>query len=148
MALATRVPIVPVRFVGGLPTEPLDDRIEFPVGMGQQDIYFGSPIPPERLEAAPYKARKAMVIEAINALGPDHANETPLDGDPTYAAAVLDHARTHGVSEEHAVLHRVLTGLSDPGEATQRLLAGAIEGDSNKDRWLAELKRRLYGEER
>ncbi|MFP6686588.1 MAG: 1-acyl-sn-glycerol-3-phosphate acyltransferase, partial [Polyangiaceae bacterium] len=148
MALATRAPIVPVRFVGGLPSEPLDDRIEFPVGMGQQDIYFGSPIPPERLEAVPYKDRKAMVIDAINALGPGHADETPLDGDPAYAAAVLNHARAHGVREEHAVLHRVLTQLSDPGEAVQRLLAGSIEGDSEEDRWLSELERRLYGDER
>ncbi|MHC4390942.1 MAG: hypothetical protein ACYS22_06445, partial [Planctomycetota bacterium] len=36
LALAVGAPVVPVRFVGGLPVEPLDERIEFPVGMGTQ----------------------------------------------------------------------------------------------------------------
>ena len=49
MAIATRAHIVPVRFVGGLPAEPLKERIEFPIGMGKQDIYLGCPIPPRKL---------------------------------------------------------------------------------------------------
>lgn len=145
MALATRAHIVPVRFVGGLPVEPLDQRIEFPIGMGQQDIYLGRPIPPEAFEALPYKDRKALVLNALNALGPDNAREQPCPGNAEFAAEVLAHAKARGVSEEHAALQRTLSHIASPSESVQRLLAGSIAGNEAEDGWLAELRRRLYG---
>ena len=77
MALQVGVPIVPVRFVGGLPAETMESRIEFPTGMGQQDIWLGAPILPEDLENLHYGARKQHVIDATG-LGPDNADEQPL----------------------------------------------------------------------
>ncbi len=59
MAIAARVPIVPVRFVGGLPIEPLATRSEFPIGMGRQDIYLGTPIHPETVAALEAPPRAA-----------------------------------------------------------------------------------------
>ena len=51
LAIAVGCPVVPVRFVGALPVAPLDKRIEFPIGMGQQDLWFGAPIEPDALKA-------------------------------------------------------------------------------------------------
>jgi 1-acyl-sn-glycerol-3-phosphate acyltransferase len=146
MALATRAPIVPVRFVGGLPVARLDARIEFPVGMGGQDIYFGRPILPETFEAVGYKERKPIVLDALNALGPDHATEEPCAPDPEFAAAVDAHARAHGVSPEHAVLQQTLARLTSPSESVERLLGSRVSGTTEHDRWFAELRQRLYGD--
>ena len=41
MALAAGRPVAPVRFSGGLPAEPLVDRLELPLGMGRQDYRVG-----------------------------------------------------------------------------------------------------------
>lgn len=149
MAMAVGAPVVPVRFVGGLPVAPLDQRIEFPLGMGKQDIYFGSPIEPSELAAMPYGERKKLVIARINALGPRHADERPLPGDPSFAAKVEAWQTARGVSHEHATLHEVLVECSEPCEATRTLLAATRaselpEADAEQ-RWLAELARRLLG---
>ena len=149
MALGAGVPIVPVRFVGALPTEPAGRRLELPLGMGRQDIHLGAPIYPETFASLPYKERKPLVIDAINALGPNHEVEQPFAPDPAFAAAVAAHVARTQVSEEHAVLYQALAGVAEPTEPTRRLLAardGAIAfSDSLEDRWLRELIRRLLG---
>ena len=151
MALKVGVPIVPVRFVGGLPTEPMDRRIEFPTGMGQQDIWLGAPILPEDLEGMHYGARKQAVIDAINGLGPDNADEQPLPGDAAFAEDVATWADDRGVSEEHAALLRVLQERPDPSAPVKALLhAAATEetlalGDSDRDAWMKVLARWTLG---
>ena len=50
MAMQVNAPVVPIRFVGGLPADPMDRRIEFPLGMGTQDIYIGRPMPIEQFQ--------------------------------------------------------------------------------------------------
>ena len=151
MALHTRAPIVPVRFAGALPAEPLDERIEFPLNMGKQDIYIGNPIEPEVFEALPYKDRKAVVIEQINALGPSNAEEQPLPGDRDFDAAVSSYQQRSGASHEHAALWQVLKQLPDPEPTIVRLLAAEQAGrltldGSPLDGWLSELARRLWAE--
>ena len=149
MAIATRAPIVPVRFTRALPAEPVETRLEFPVGMGRQDIHLGRPLLPELFEALPYKERKGVVIDAINALGPPNALEQPAAPDPEFAAVVREHVAKTGVSEEHAVLFETLARVSEPCAAVSRLLAarggGLTFSDTPEDRWLAELGRRLLG---
>lgn len=149
MAMAVGAPVVPVRFVGGLPVEPLAERLEFPIGMGRQDIWIGRPIDPRELARVPYGERKQQVIAAINALGPRHADERPLPGDPVFAGKVEAWQAARGVSHEHATLHEVLLECREPCEATRRLLAATRaselpEADAEQ-RWLAELARRLLG---
>ncbi|MFV8749676.1 beta-ketoacyl synthase N-terminal-like domain-containing protein [Nannocystaceae bacterium ST9] len=150
MAMAVGAPVVPVRFVGALPVEPLDARIEFPIGMGKQDIWIGSPIEPRELARVPYGERKQRVIAAINGLGPRNADERPLAGDPAFAGKVERWQAARGVSHEHAVLHEVLAECREPCTATSELLAAndaaALEHDrSAEGQWLAELGRRLLG---
>jgi 1-acyl-sn-glycerol-3-phosphate acyltransferase len=150
MAIAVGRPIVPVRFVGGLPPDPLDARLEFPLGMAKQDYYFGAPIPPEELERLSYKARIDRVLSAINALGPSNAVEQPNAGDASLEAAARGWMHDTGADLGPATIFRLLAELSDPCEETARLVASARAPearfpDTAKGRWLAELARTLYG---
>ncbi|MCB9752387.1 MAG: 1-acyl-sn-glycerol-3-phosphate acyltransferase [Myxococcales bacterium] len=151
MALHVDAPVVPVRFTGGLPQAPLGQRLEFPLGMGAQDIWIGRPLLPAQLAALPYKQRKELVIAAINGLGPSNADERPHSPDPAFAAAVEHWRSSHaGVDAEHAVLATTLAQLASPSAAVRRLLAApsaaALRDDATPEgRWLAELGRRLLG---
>jgi 1-acyl-sn-glycerol-3-phosphate acyltransferase len=149
MALAVGAPIVPVRFIGGLPGEAVEKRLEFPIGMGRQDIHFGRPILPEELAPLHYGARKKLVIDAINALGVPNEQEQPLPADPAFAQRVLEWQRRTGVSAEHATLREALAELTSTSEPIRRLLhatdAAELADTSAQGRWLAELGRRLLG---
>ncbi len=142
LAIKVGAPVVPIRFVGGLPADPMDSRIEFPIGMGRQDIWLGTPIEPEELKAVPYGPRKQLVIDAINGLGPAAASETPTVGDPAFAERVAQWQQDHpGVSEEHAVLARILTERTGRCDESSSVLEGTGSGA-----WAAELRARLFGD--
>ncbi len=144
MAMAVNAPIVPVRFIGGLPAEPLESRLEFPIGMGQQDIWYGRPLMPEELAAMPYGDRKRLVINAINGLGPDNAVEAPLAGDPALEAAASDWQSRSGAEAPHAVIKAVLENLDNPTETTRFILGQApAPKDEALAKWATELKERL-----
>lgn len=150
MALGVNAPIVPVRFVGGLPVDPLEKRIEFPIGMGKQDIYFGRPIMPEELSKLHYGARKELVVSSINELGPPNSIEEPITGDPDFAAKVDAWMDSHpGVLHEHATLREMLAELAQPGEEVARLLAAKsaedIDASTPKGAWLREFAEQLIG---
>ncbi|MBJ93189.1 MAG: beta-ketoacyl synthase [Rickettsiales bacterium] len=148
MALATDAPIVPVRFVGALPTKPLQKRLEFPLNMGRQDLWIGRPLLPEELEPLHYGARKELVINAINELGPSNTVEQPLPGDPEFAARVELWRKKHQVSEEHAVLREVLAEVAEPTAEVRALLEASSAEQLNSapsGAWLAELGKRLIG---
>lgn len=151
MALALDAPVIPVRFVGGLPREPLESRLEFPLGMGQQEIWFGRALWPEQLAAMTYGDRRSTVVDALNHLGPGSALERPFPGDPTFERAVRRWRDERGVSLGHATLYQVMVEAEDPCAATRTLLAARsaselASADSAEGRWLAELGRRLLGE--
>jgi 3-hydroxymyristoyl/3-hydroxydecanoyl-(acyl carrier protein) dehydratase/1-acyl-sn-glycerol-3-phosphate acyltransferase len=149
MAMAVNAPVVPIRFVGALPRETMDHRIEFPVGMGRQEIYIGEPLLPEELAGLHYGDRKKRVLGAINCLGPRNADERPLPGDPEFAARVATWRLDHSVSEEHAVLGCVLAERAEPVAETRVLLeteTSSAPPDDPTRRWIAELARRITGE--
>ena len=153
MALATGTHIVPVRFCGGLPREPLETRVEFPVGMGKQDIYLGRPIAPSVFDKLPYKDRKPVVLDALNALGPANADEQPFAPDAAFAKRVADRVARTSASHEHATLFEVLADSSNPSEMVAALLSGDARGrlqvsNDASGAWLTELARRLYGPNR
>jgi hypothetical protein len=139
LAIARGAPIVPVRFVGGLPTAPLQTRLEFPVGFGQQDIWLGRPLEPASLASVPYGERKRRVIEAINGLGPRNADEAPSPGDAAFAATVDGLVRERRLSPERATLLAVLRSVPPSTEETRLLLAraegGSISGASATETW-------------
>ncbi|MGC4120673.1 MAG: 1-acyl-sn-glycerol-3-phosphate acyltransferase [Myxococcales bacterium] len=146
MAVATGTPVVPVRFVGGLPVEPVAERLEFPSGLGRQDFVIGEPITAERLAAMNYKERKEHVIAAINALMP--ADEAPFETQPELAREVAAWSERTGCTHEHSVLHQALRRVADPCRETRTLLDGVASGstsfgDDARGRWLAELARQI-----
>jgi hypothetical protein len=150
MALALGRPVVPVRFVGGLPVAPVAHEIDFPVGMGQQDVYIGSPLAPEQLRPLNYRDRRHHVIDAINHLGPPNHVEEPLPPEPAFAAAVRAWSEGTGASLGHATMFCILEQLSDRCPEIAGLLKGARASElrvstTPESRWLAELARRLFG---
>ncbi|WP_437735121.1 beta-ketoacyl synthase N-terminal-like domain-containing protein [Sorangium sp. So ce1335] len=150
MALAVGVPVVPVRFSGALPPEPLDRRLEFPLGMGVQDIWIGRPLLPEELAGLTYKDRKELVISGINGLGPSNEVEQPFPGDPAFAASVDAWMAEAGVGHEDATIFRVLEACADPTPETAAILEAARTGrlvppDARRADWLRKLAARLIG---
>ncbi len=150
MAMKAGAVIVPVRFTGGLPTEPLAERIRFPLGYGRQDYWLGTPITPEDLAELRYKDRRVMVLDAINALGPSNDEEEPQSPDSDFEAEVDDWVARTGATAEHAAIYKTLEKLERPGREVRHLVEGARDGrmvasDDPVGRWLAELARRLFG---
>ncbi|MEZ4319045.1 MAG: beta-ketoacyl synthase N-terminal-like domain-containing protein [Myxococcota bacterium] len=139
MAMRTNSPVVPVRFTGALPVAPLETRLEFPVGHGRQDIWFGAPIFPEDFASVEFKARKQLVIDAINGLGPSNADEVPCTPDPLFTEKVDAWKAAHpGTDDEHAVLAAVLGECPDPTKMTREIREGTADTP-----WAIELQRRL-----
>ncbi len=150
MAIQVGAPVVPVRFVGGLPIDEAEHRFEFPVGDGRQDIFVGTPIDAAELGALPLKERKQRVLDAINALGPPAAEEVPLSAEPGFSAAVDAHVAASGADRPHAVILQTLRESGRRSRWTERLLAGADTGtlqlgEGPQEDWLAEMASRLYG---
>jgi len=152
MALESDLPIVPVRFTGGLPVEKLEKTLDFPVGYGKQDYYIGTPILPETLKKLNYADRRKMVINAINHLGGANAQETPGKPAPDFISAVDSWRKQTGASEVKAVLFKALDMLTDPPEKKEihetllkRGHGETIEFQVNdKGRWLKRLTDWLF----
>jgi 1-acyl-sn-glycerol-3-phosphate acyltransferase len=150
MALAIGAPIIPVRLVGGLPVEAMKERLDFPVNFGKQDYWLGRPLLPEELTKLPLKARKEVILAAMNTLGPELTTEIPLAGDPRFGATVDAWRTRTGASPEDAVLFATLAGLKNPGAEVRQLLDGARSGrltltSDARSQWLGRLAKRLYG---
>ena len=148
MALQTGTPIVPVRFTGGLPVQPLTTRLEFPVGLGTQDVWLGRPMLPEELVGVPYGERKKRVVAAINGLGPEASVEEPHEGDPGLEEAVAAWMERSGATHEDAVLYRVLAEQSQVSEDMAWMLSAIARGEPLEEEdprsaWLGALRRRL-----
>jgi hypothetical protein len=150
MAIELGRSVIPVRFVGGLPVAPVSGEIDFPVGMGQQDVHIGVPITPDDLRPLNYRDRRQQVIDAINHLGPSNEVEEPLPPQPALAAAASAWSEGTGANLGHAVLFCILEQLPDICPEMAGLVAGARAGElcvptTPEGRWLAELARRLFG---
>jgi 3-oxoacyl-(acyl-carrier-protein) synthase/3-hydroxymyristoyl/3-hydroxydecanoyl-(acyl carrier protein) dehydratase/1-acyl-sn-glycerol-3-phosphate acyltransferase len=150
MAISLGRPVVPVRFVGGLPVAPVSGEIDFPMGMGQQDVHIGVPIAPDDLRPLNYRDRRQRVIDAINHLGPANDIEEPLPPQPAFTAAARAWSESTGADLGHAVLFRILEQLPDICPEMATLVVGARAGElrvssTPEGRWLAELARRLFG---
>ncbi|MFT7580541.1 MAG: acyl transferase domain-containing protein/3-hydroxymyristoyl [Myxococcota bacterium] len=145
MAIAAGVPIVPVRFSGGLPTEALSQRLEFPIGMGKQTIWIGAALAPSELATMHYGERKRAVIDAINGLGgnPEAArHEVPAAGDSDFSAACAQRQIADATDAEAAVLRTVLAQLEAPGEALRQMLDSRGADGQPSTPWLAEFAKR------
>jgi acyl transferase domain-containing protein/3-hydroxymyristoyl/3-hydroxydecanoyl-(acyl carrier protein) dehydratase/1-acyl-sn-glycerol-3-phosphate acyltransferase len=151
LALELQLPIVPVRFFGGLPVEPLARSLDFPLGYGKQDYLLGRPILPEELGSLPYADRRRHVLRALNQVGPPLVEEIPLPQDPLFEAAVASWRTRFGADEARAVVLATLAGLEQRTPEADLIAEGAEQGRLRVPRgpvgaWLAELGRWLCGD--
>jgi hypothetical protein len=155
LAVANNMPIVPLRFLGGVPLEPVTEPLAFPPGYGQQDFLIGAPLLPETLAGLPSAARRAEVLAALNGFDGRWRSEAPSE-DADFGAAVAAWRQAKGVSEVQAVLWRTLAEAPDPSAETKVLLALAAgdtvsaraqarELDPLRRGWLAQASTSLFG---
>ena len=141
LAIEENVPIVPIRFRGGLPIESIQGKLEFPVGHTRQDYHIGSAISTAELSDLPYADRRLRVLSAINSLSGSIDTEEPHSPDPVFDQAVRSWSEQKGTSEVEAVFYRILESTNDASELTRVLIRGAQQGrlitpDSDEGRWL------------
>ena len=144
LAIAANVPVVPVRFAGALPREAAAARLEFPVGLGAQDIHLGRPLLPESLQAMSLVEKKAAILGAINDTGPRPEEEAPNAPNPKLSTDVADRRTRLRFAEVPAVALAVLACRASLSEETRDLLATIAVGRSDfgseaSGQWLAAL---------
>jgi 3-oxoacyl-(acyl-carrier-protein) synthase/3-hydroxymyristoyl/3-hydroxydecanoyl-(acyl carrier protein) dehydratase/1-acyl-sn-glycerol-3-phosphate acyltransferase len=148
LALDLDLPIVPLRFRGGLPALPLPEKLEFPLGHTAQDYVLGPALAAEELRVLPYADRRTRVLAAIDALEPDLARAGPHPPDPDFARRVVERQVLTGAGEVEATLFCALAEAREPGEEARLLLAAEHElrlPANDWGRWLAAIARRLFG---
>ncbi|MBV1858414.1 MAG: 1-acyl-sn-glycerol-3-phosphate acyltransferase [Nannocystaceae bacterium] len=128
LAVRLQLPIVPVRFTGGLPIEPIEGKLEFPVGYGAQDYWIGPSIQPETLSSLPYAQRSRCVVEAIESLGPVAGDDEPAPPDLGLCERVASRRSAHGTGEVESVFVEVLRGLHAPSAQSREVLQAVLEG--------------------
>lgn len=122
LAMELKLPIVPVRFLGGLPLEPVAERLDFPHRYGAQAIHLGCPIHPEALEERSYAERIRLVRAAIDHTGGAVEVEQLHPPDLEFQEKVRQAMEQRGMDEVKAVLWNVLHQLPDPSGETAELL--------------------------
>lgn len=122
MAIDKNLPLIPLRFVGGLPAEPSEERFELPFGNGRQDYLIGAPILPEQLKKIPYGQRPRFIMELINTLGPGNGEDILLPPDKAFVAKTRFFIDTLGLPRMQAILFAILQTIDDPCEETAQLI--------------------------
>ncbi|HAE38622.1 MAG TPA: hypothetical protein DCG57_08285 [Candidatus Riflebacteria bacterium] len=128
MAIEKNLPLVPLRFVGGLPVEPSEERYDFPFRNGKQDFLIGAPIMPEQLKKMPYGQRPRFLMELINNLGPGKGQDMPLPPDKKFEAKTRFFVETFGFPKMQAMLFAILQMIDDPCEETTQLIQAVQAG--------------------
>lgn len=122
LALDLDLPILPLRYSGGLPVEPLAEIVSLPVGFGQQDYTLGQPLMPSDLRRLPRPKAAEWVVDTINRMAPLPENEVPLVGPDGRAGRIRAVCAERGVTEIQAAVIVALQTLSDPSETTRSIL--------------------------
>lgn len=134
MAIEKNVPVVPVRFVGGLPDQPTDGRLDFPYGNGKQDYLIGTPIPAEQLRRLPYGQRPKFVMDKINTIGPGPGEDVLLPPSPEFITKTRFFMETFGLPKFQAMLFAILQVIDDPCEETAVLIKAVQAGKIDSSR--------------
>lgn len=108
LACSLGLPVVPVRFSGGLPVDPAAQRLEFPLGFAKQRYVLGTPIMPDVLRALPPSERTPHVIAVLNALPPQAEDEQPGAPQPDVATGIRRRMMEMRVDEARAAAIEVL----------------------------------------
>ena len=145
LAVGCNVPIVPVRFSGGLSATPIEGKLEIP--LGAQDYVIGAPITAGEIASWSYVERRRRVLDALNNIG---GRQTVTPTDAAFGAGVESWSASTGTRQVESTFLRVLEAIDAPSPQTLRLLEGArsgelVVGSDPVDSWLAEVAGVLYG---
>jgi len=80
MAVQAGLTIVPLRFCSGLPLAGADRRIEFPFGLGAQELVLGRPLASTELAGLPLNARRDRILAGLAELEPYDLEPAPDAG--------------------------------------------------------------------
>ncbi|WP_274361682.1 lysophospholipid acyltransferase family protein [Paenibacillus thermotolerans] len=144
LAMTRGVPIIPIRFAGGLPSEdPGEVYCDFPYRYAKQDIYFGDPMYPSELRELKRNEQKETILRTIEAVGPDYMLEEPNEPNYLFQAEVDRWAKLQGIDPNQAVVYQALTSVPEanltPGMKLllQKVEAGErLEGRTPLEQWL------------
>ncbi|MFZ2957388.1 MAG: beta-ketoacyl synthase N-terminal-like domain-containing protein [Candidatus Ozemobacteraceae bacterium] len=128
MAIEKNIPLVPVRFVGGLPAKAITERLDFPFGNGKQDYIIGAPIYSDTLKALRYGQRPKFVMDQINNLGPLNDEDTLLPPNKKFEEKTRFFMETFGFPKMQAMLFAILGLIDDPCEETAVLIKAVQSG--------------------
>ena len=148
LALELDLPIVPVKFKGGLPIEPLQTRLEFPCGYARQNYHIGRAIYPDILKLMGNVERKTLILERLNQLGGTPLTETPSVPDDEFEQVVKQWMSQTGAPEVQAVLYNLLEQHAHPASELQAVLTGihhenALLLNTEKRQWLQSFRQWL-----
>ncbi len=115
------MPIVPIRFVGGLPVKN-DQPLVFPHRFGKQDYYFGSPIHTNEFISLSLMDRSAKVLNALNDLGPDPTLEKPIAARNKISNKLNSIVKNKDNTNYKAVLFELLKQFPSPSDETIKIL--------------------------
>jgi PfaB family protein len=121
-AIDASLPVVPVRFVGGLPHENLRGRVDFTYGYGPQDYFLGRAIMPETLAGLNLKARSKLVLDQINSMGKSVERDGLILDDADFAKKVKSRMKKKEVSEACAVFIEALVARKERSENTSAFI--------------------------
>lgn len=137
-AIRHGLPIAPVAVACGLPQEPVEEKLDFPVNWGRQDYLIGSLIEPDELARHKLPESRRLVIDAINALL-DKADQQPTAGEPDFVAGIAERACSLRSGPFHAVraaLTETFLTMERPGERALRAFEALRSGNaSHVDPW-------------
>ena len=123
VALDLNLPILPLRYSGGLPVEPLPEIVSFPDGFGQQDYTLGRPLMPGQLRRMPRPKAAEWVVETLNLMTPTPETEQPLPRPPQRAERIRALCAEHRVTEIQAAVILALQTLAEPSATTRSILS-------------------------
>ncbi|MEM6401569.1 MAG: SDR family NAD(P)-dependent oxidoreductase [Cyanobacteria bacterium P01_D01_bin.116] len=150
LALELNLPIIPVKFVGGLPIKPLEKRLEFPLHYTYQEFHLGKAIYPEDIKYIGNLERKNLILERLNNLGSKPNKSFPNQADMNFEKEVHLWMKRTGVSEIYAVLYKVFEEIYNPINEVEALVKGISQGkllvsDTPEGYWLGEFGKWLSG---
>ncbi|HNW34801.1 MAG TPA: hypothetical protein PKM25_07715 [Candidatus Ozemobacteraceae bacterium] len=128
MTIDKNIPVVPVRFVGGLPLHPIDERLDFPFDNGKQDYLIGKPILPGELKNLPYGQRPKYIMDLINNLGPGKGEDVLLPPCQAFGTKTRFFMETFGFPKMQAMLFAILQLIDEPCKETAQLITSAKSG--------------------
>ena len=112
--------VVPIRIGGGLPAEALGYKFHLPYRMGRLAIRMAPPISHDELRATAPAARRARILDAINAMAPPAGSYVGRPNNTLAKRCLRRHLET-GSSALKCFLLEALETMPDPSRETELL---------------------------